>query len=208
MEAPTIETEQAMCERLGRNRHAAVLRRMCANIQRTLALDVIANPIEMECIVCGEPMTAQRASKKTCSARCRLRWSRLVRAVLALPKAERRKREAELKKRWQRARAAEQGLMGERDIHRRPFEACDIPLYDSANELHREIAAVSAAACTELLPLASKMPVPVAQARKFARGRVAGKLARLDELTRQLLHAAPRTLRNTSIAAGAQHELL
>ena len=106
MEAPTIETEQAMCERLGRNRHAAVLRRMCANIQRTLALDVIANPIEMECIVCGEPMTAQRASKKTCSARCRLRWSRLVRAVLALPKAERRKREAELKKRWQRARAA------------------------------------------------------------------------------------------------------
>jgi hypothetical protein len=36
------------------------------------------------------------------------------------------------------------GLMGERDIHRRPFEACDIPLFDSKNELHRQIAEVSA----------------------------------------------------------------
>ena len=72
--------------------------------------------------------------------------------------------------------------MGERDIHRRPFEACDIPLYDSANELHREIAAVSAAACTELLPLASKMPVPVAQARKFARGRPVGECVFLGHI--------------------------
>ena len=39
----------------------------------------------------------------------------------------------------------------------------------------------------ELLPFASKMPVPVAQARKFARKRVAGKLARRDELLLQLL---------------------
>ena len=53
--------------------------------------------------------------------------------------------------------------------------------------LHREIASVSAAARVQLLPFASKMPAPVAQARKFARERVAGKLARLDELTRKLL---------------------
>jgi hypothetical protein len=33
----------------------------------------------------------------------------------------------------------------------------------------------------------AKMPVPVAQARKFARKRVAGKLARRDELLLQLL---------------------
>jgi hypothetical protein len=39
----------------------------------------------------------------------------------------------------------------------------------------------------ELLPFASKMPVPAAQARKFARKRVAGKLARRDDLLLQLL---------------------
>jgi hypothetical protein len=32
-----------------------------------------------------------------------------------------------------------QGLMGERDIHRRPFEVCNIPLFDAANELHLKI---------------------------------------------------------------------
>src|SRR4051794_19617639 len=36
-----------------------------------------------------------------------------------------------------------QGLMGERDIHRRPFEACDIPSFDEKNKLHRQIAKVS-----------------------------------------------------------------
>jgi hypothetical protein len=88
-----------------------------------------------------------------------------------------------------------QGLMGERDIHRRPFEICNIPLFNPNNDLHIGIARVSAAARAELLPFASKMPTPVAQARKFARERVAGKLARLDQLTRELLGSltpAPR----------------
>ena len=88
-----------------------------------------------------------------------------------------------------------QGLMGERDIHRRPFEACDIPLFDPTNKLHEQIARISAAARAELLPFAAKMPESVREARKFARERVAGKLAQLDELTRELLNSpriAPR----------------
>jgi hypothetical protein len=49
----------------------------------------------------------------------------------------------------------------------------------------------------ELLPFGSKVPVPVAQARKFARKRVAGKLARLDELCDSFC-AAFRWSRNSS----------
>ena len=82
---------------------------------------------------------------------------------------------------------------GERDIHRRPFEACNIPLFDPTNELHREIAKVSAAARAELLPIVPKMVLPVAGARAAARDLVAGKLALLDDLTRRLLGSAPVT---------------
>jgi len=81
-----------------------------------------------------------------------------------------------------------QGLMGERDIHRRPFEACDIPLFDPDNKLHQEIAKVSVQARAELLPIVSKMQLPVAGARAAARELVAGKLSRLNELAAKLLN--------------------
>ena len=81
--------------------------------------------------------------------------------------------------------------MGERDIHRRPFEACNIPLFDPENALHREIAKVSAAARAELLPIVPKMELPVAGARAAARDLVAGKLAHLDTLTRRILGSSP-----------------
>ena len=84
-----------------------------------------------------------------------------------------------------------QGLMGERDIHRRPFEACDIPLFDSGNKLHQQIARVSAEARAELLPIVPKMQLPVAGARAAARELVAGKLNRLNELTAKLLNGQP-----------------
>lgn len=80
-----------------------------------------------------------------------------------------------------------QGLMGERDIHRRPFEACNIPTFDPNNKLHREIAEVSAVCRAEVLPIVRKMQLPVSSARAAARGLVAGKLNRLNELTIKLL---------------------
>ncbi len=39
-----------------------------------------------------------------------------------------------------------QGLWGERDIHRTPFEACAIPIFDAGNPEHRELARLSMAA--------------------------------------------------------------
>ena len=100
-----------------------------------------------------------------------------------------------------------QGLLGERDIERRPFEVCNIPIFDPADPLHQEIAAVSAAARAELLPHVSKLQVPVAAARAWARERVADKLAKLDTLTRRLLHGAPATARAKKTTT-AQPELL
>ncbi len=84
-----------------------------------------------------------------------------------------------------------QGLMGERDIHRRPFEACDIPLFDSSNKLHQQIAKVSAEARADLLSIVPKMQLPVASARAAARELVAGKLNRLNELAAKLLNGQP-----------------
>ncbi len=96
---------------------------------------------------------------------------------------------------------------GERDVTRRPFEACNIPLFDPENALHREIAKVSAAARAELLPIVPKMELPVAGARAAARELVAGKLAHLDDLTRRLLGSAPVTPR-TKKANALQGDLL
>jgi hypothetical protein len=81
-----------------------------------------------------------------------------------------------------------QGLMGERDIHRRPFEVCNIPLFEPKNELHQKIAKVSAAARSQLLSIVPKMVTPVATARGDARRIVHGKLNQLDELVARLLN--------------------
>ena len=105
-ESTAKETELAIAERLSRNRHQAEMRQLYANIKYAEALDGVTNPIEMQCVICGAPMRARRVSKKTCSARCRLKLSRVVRACRALPKAEQRKRGAEVKRRWRRTQAA------------------------------------------------------------------------------------------------------
>lgn len=96
-----------------------------------------------------------------------------------------------------------QGLMGERDIHRRPFEACDIPLFDAKNKLHCEIAKVSASARATLLPIVPKMQQPVGSARAEARKLVANELRRLDELTRELL-SAPSAARPEKVTDATQ----
>jgi hypothetical protein len=80
-----------------------------------------------------------------------------------------------------------EGLMGARDIHRRPFEACDIPLFDSTDTLHQRIASLSAEARAELLAIIPRMPLPVAGARAAARELVADPLNRLNDRVIQLL---------------------
>ena len=80
-----------------------------------------------------------------------------------------------------------EGLMGARDIHRRPFEACDIPLFDLKNNLHSRIAETAREAREELLKIVRKMETPVARARGDARHLVANQLHKLDKLVTELL---------------------
>lgn len=79
-----------------------------------------------------------------------------------------------------------QGLMGERHVHRRPFEACPIPLFDAKDSLHLRIADLAKECREQLLPIARKMKSPIATARADARKLVRGKLNQLDELVRKL----------------------
>jgi hypothetical protein len=94
-----------------------------------------------------------------------------------------------------------QGLQGERDIHRRPFEACNIPLYDDKNEQHKRIAQIAKECRARLLPIVPKMDAPVGRMRGEARKLVADLIARLDEEVGTLLRTTARRRkrrRNTS----------
>jgi hypothetical protein len=80
-----------------------------------------------------------------------------------------------------------QGLLGERDIERRPFEVCAIPLFEATSPLHTAIAELARQCREELLPVVRKMQTPVATARGDARDLVRGKLDKLDALVGQML---------------------
>ena len=86
-----------------------------------------------------------------------------------------------------------EGLLGERDIHRRPFEACAIPLFQPKHRLHQRIAEAARKAREELLPVVTKMQTPVATARADARRLVANHLHKLDQLVTELLSTQPVT---------------
>jgi hypothetical protein len=80
-----------------------------------------------------------------------------------------------------------QGLMGERDIHRRPFEVCSIPLFDRQDTLHQKIVQVARDAREKMLKWKSKIEGNAAQAREAARQIVRPEINQLDELVRELL---------------------
>ncbi len=81
-----------------------------------------------------------------------------------------------------------QGLQGERDIHRRPFEVCPIPLFDAKKKLHRQIVEVAREAREVMLKWRSKIGGKAAQAREAGRKVVQAELDRLDPLVAELLN--------------------
>jgi len=80
-----------------------------------------------------------------------------------------------------------QGLKGERDITRRPFEICPIPLFDANDTLHCQIASVAREARAKMLDWRSSIEGGVTEARRAARKIVQPELDRLDELVKELL---------------------
>ncbi len=91
-----------------------------------------------------------------------------------------------------------QGLMGERDIHRRPFEVCPIPLFEAQTPLHKKIVEVARKGREKMLKWKSKIGGNAAQAREAARHIVRPEIDQLDELVTELLDGqglAPRASR-------------
>ncbi|HEV2349229.1 MAG TPA: N-6 DNA methylase [Terriglobia bacterium] len=81
-----------------------------------------------------------------------------------------------------------QGLQGERDIHRRPFEVCPIPIFDPKRKLHRQIAAVAREAARKMVKWSSKIEGKAARAREAGRKVVQAELDQLDPLVAELLN--------------------
>jgi hypothetical protein len=115
----TIDEEYALLERLNSNRREAKLQKLYKDLRIAEVRDTKLNPLPLHCVVCGEPMLAQRKSKQTCSNRCRLRFSRWTRAYFALPKKEIRRRDAEVRKRFKAAWAAHRAA-AEEEKKRKP----------------------------------------------------------------------------------------
>ncbi|TAM45854.1 MAG: hypothetical protein EPN53_14265 [Acidobacteria bacterium] len=83
-----------------------------------------------------------------------------------------------------------QGLQGERDIHRRPLEACNIPIYDSGNQRHQRIVELARECRARLIALVPKMQAAAGRIRGEARRIVRDPLARLDTEVEALLATA------------------
>lgn len=100
-----------------------------------------------------------------------------------------------------------QGLQGERDIHRRPFEVCAIPLYNANDPDHVRIAELAKSANRRLAPIVKRMGGRVAQMRAEARSLVVDILAELDErVTRVLKEDVPKRVIRKK-ASTEQHEM-
>ncbi|MYD09727.1 MAG: N-6 DNA methylase [Chloroflexi bacterium] len=85
-----------------------------------------------------------------------------------------------------------EGLWGARHIHRTPFEACAIPIFDPGNPDHLELARLSIAAHEKIDEMKGMEENRLlnggpGRARAAAREIVADELAAIDAITRQLL---------------------
>ena len=76
---------------------------------------------------------------------------------------------------------------GKRDIHRRPFEVCAIPEFDSS-PLHLRIAELAATAKQVVGEYGPQMKGGLAKVRERARELVKTEIAQIDDCVRQLLH--------------------
>ncbi|KXK48185.1 MAG: N-6 DNA methylase [Chloroflexi bacterium OLB13] len=81
------------------------------------------------------------------------------------------------------------GSFGERDIHRTPFEACDIPPFDEKDTVHLQLAALSSEAhsIVDELKSVGKLKGGVVAMRRQVRKAVAPQIEAIDVLARKLL---------------------
>jgi hypothetical protein len=80
-----------------------------------------------------------------------------------------------------------QGLYGERDIHRRPFEICNIPRFDPKNEVHTKISLLGATCEKEIRPYINSLSGSLGNIRMAVRKILSTHLGQIDKLVRKLL---------------------
>ncbi len=80
-----------------------------------------------------------------------------------------------------------EGLFGERHIHRRPFEACHIPQYNSSDRRHVRLAALARECIRKVAKPAQTLDGTLARRRAFVRQLIADQLAEIDGLVQALL---------------------
>jgi hypothetical protein len=83
-----------------------------------------------------------------------------------------------------------EGLFGKRDIHRRPFEVCAIPEFDSKNPRHKAIVASAKEAKSIVQEWGPKMKGKLAKVREACRKLLAEQMGEIDEHTTQILGPA------------------
>ncbi len=80
-----------------------------------------------------------------------------------------------------------QGLYGERDIHRRPFEVCNIPKFDSSNPLHTQLAQLGKLCREEIEPYCPQLKGRIGQLRLEVRRILKDKIVKINKLVESLL---------------------
>ncbi len=81
-----------------------------------------------------------------------------------------------------------QGIKGERDIARRPFEVCPIPIFDPQNNLHSQIVEIAREARKKMLEWRLRIEGSTTLARRTAKRVIQPELDKLDKLVRELLN--------------------
>jgi hypothetical protein len=82
---------------------------------------------------------------------------------------------------------------GKRDIHRRPFEVCPIPLYDVGDPAHQEIASCARAAQDAVAKFGPQLKGTLAKVRERTRETVKSQIDRIDVLVADILKLKPHS---------------
>jgi len=94
-----------------------------------------------------------------------------------------------------------EGLFGERHIHRRPFEACPIPKFNSKNEIHKQLAQLGRECTKNMIGCLENLKGPIGRKRTEVRKILISELANIDRLVEKLFEEAE--LENAQNGAGS-----
>ncbi len=93
---------------------------------------------------------------------------------------------------------------GKRDIHRRPFEVCAIPEFDSANPDHMKIVALAKTAKAMMEKSGPSMEGGLAKVRETSRKLLRVQIGAIDDMVTAILGSGPKPVEPKSNKAAAQ----